>query len=62
MNYLDKRYYNTEHLTPLSSYQKRVLRNIEEAEWLGDNIDAMQNEYDEIERMVKDGDVYYPNF
>jgi hypothetical protein len=62
MDYTDKHYYNIDNLIPLTNYQKKLIRDIEEAEWLGDNTDSLQNDYDDVIRLVKQGDVYIPMF
>ena len=62
MDYTDRRYFNIHNLTPVSSRQKALMRSIEEAEWLGDDVGLLQEDYEEVTRMLKDGTTYYPNF
>jgi hypothetical protein len=62
MDYTDKHYYNTENLIPLSRRQHDLLKQIEEADWLEQDSSSLQNDYDDVIRLVKQGDVYIPMF
>lgn len=62
MDYTDKHFFNTKNLISLSARQKKLMRNIEEAEWLGYNVDSVYLEQEEVSRLIKAGNVYYPEF
>ena len=57
-----KHRFNTEHLMPMSRYQKQIAKAIDEAEWLGNfkQADLLKDEYDRAIEQSNAGAIYHP--
>ena len=51
-------------LVPISRYHRKLMQNIDEAEWLGDfdTADRLKREEDYIKAEINRGALYVPNF
>ena len=57
--------YNTKHLLPATGYYNQLMREIDDAFWIGkgDEVDHLEAQADDIKRNYIDkGEVWYPDF
>lgn len=58
-------FYNTKHLLPATGYYNQLMREIDDAYWIGegDDVSHLEAQADDVKRNYIDkGDVWYPNF
>lgn len=57
--------FNTKHLLPSTGYYNQLMREIDDADWLGeyDTADQLRKEAEHVKREhIDKGDVWYPLF
>ena len=56
--------FNTQHLLPSTGYYNQLMREIDEAYWLGNDDEAEQKQLtaDDVKHYIDKGDVWYPTF
>lgn len=57
--------FNTKHLLPATGYYNQLMREIDDAFWIGkgDEVDHLEAQADDIKRNYIDkGEVWYPDF
>lgn len=57
-----KPHYNTKHLLPATGYHNQLMREIDDAYWLGSEADALEAEADTVKEYVERGEAWYPLF
>jgi len=57
-------HFNTTHLLPAVGYHNQLMREIDDAYWLGNDDDAesLQLTADDVQKCIDKGDVWYPLF
>jgi|TARA_R110000764_G_scaffold56755_1_gene123757 hypothetical protein len=54
--------FNTTNLLPATGYYNKLMRDIDEAAWLGNNADTLENIADDVKQYVDMGATWYPKF
>tara|TARA_R110000822_G_scaffold93014_1_gene214332 strand:- start:1783 stop:1959 length:177 start_codon:yes stop_codon:yes gene_type:complete len=54
--------FNTTHLLPATGYYNQLMREIDEALWLGDKPDTLENIAEDVKQYVDLGEAWYPKF
>jgi len=64
MSYQKKPIFNTSHLLPATGYYNQLMREIDDAYWIGNSdVDHLEAKADDIKRNYIDkGEVWYPDF
>lgn len=59
-----KRRYNTEDLVDIHTYHRKLQQTIDEYLWINkdEDVSALQDELDYVQKLKDAGDVYYPLF
>ena len=57
-------YNNIEDIVPISQYHNNLAKQVDDAEWLGEEEHAyvLQQELDQVKRMIDAGELYYARF
>jgi len=57
-------YNNIEDIVPISQYHNNLSKQVDDAEWLGEEEHAyvLQQELDQVKRMIDAGELYYARF
>ena len=57
-------FYNTKHLLPATGYYNQLMREIDDAYWIGnDNVSHLESEAEYVKREYVDkGELWYPDF
>ena len=57
-------YNNIEDIVPISQYHNNLSKRVDDAEWLGEEEHAyvLQQELDQVKRMIDAGELYYARF
>lgn len=56
--------YNTKHIVPVHSYYVNLSREIDDADWIGeeDTAEYLRTELANVKEAMDNGDVWYPMF
>ena len=60
----DKFSFNTQHLMPSQGYHNKLMQEIDEAYWLGNDVEAQVLELKaiDVKRYIDKGETWYPLF
>jgi hypothetical protein len=58
------KHYNTNNLVPIGGYARDIMKEIEEADWIGkpEDADNLREELDTVHQMQTNGATWYPLF
>lgn len=56
--------FNTKHLQPATGYYNKLMQEIDEAYWLGndDETPVLEQQADDVKRYIDEGSTWYPTF
>lgn len=56
--------FNTKHLVPSTSYHNKLMQEIDEAYWLGNDAEAeiLEIQAADVKRYINEGSTWYPTF
>ena len=60
----DKFSFNTQHLMPSQWYHNKLMQEIDEAYWMGneDEANVLELQADDVKQYIKEGKTWYPQF
>lgn len=54
--------FNTKNLLPATGYYNQLMREIDDALWLGEDVDSKESVAETVKQYVDRGDAWYPLF